>query len=85
MDSIWNEYGMSGNIYMFNFALSPIPCGTYLIIHMHSENMGMMKIPQESHCRCHFLSPSKEQIIHGYLDKVHNLVMVQFSSEYKQS
>src|SRR5437899_7060797 len=32
----------------------------------------MMKIPQESCCRCHFLSPSKERIIHSYPDKVHN-------------
>jgi len=39
---------------------------------MHSENTKMMKIPQETHCRCHFLSPSKERIIHGYPDKAHN-------------
>ena len=31
-----------------------------------------MQETQRSHCKCHFLCPLKERIIHGYPDKAHN-------------
>jgi len=34
--------------------------------------MILMQETQESHCKCHFLCPLKEQIIRGYPDKAHN-------------